>query len=89
MTRAEPHFELVEAWLEHLIGQGRSAHTRNAYQRAWQHLAGWYQDAYEEACDPANLIARDLRDWKSHQQSAEKAAPSTINQRLVAVSSLL
>ncbi|MCA9906222.1 MAG: tyrosine-type recombinase/integrase, partial [Anaerolineae bacterium] len=28
---------------------------------------------------------RDVRDWKSYQQTVEKASPATINQRLVAV----
>jgi integrase/recombinase XerC len=30
-------------------------------------------------------MPRDVRDWKAYQQTAEKAAPATINQRLVAV----
>lgn len=77
----------VQAWLEHLSKGGRSHHTRKAYQRAWQHLAQWYQGAYGETCDPTCLIARDLREWKSYQQSVERAAPSTINQRLAAISS--
>lgn len=78
---------LVTAWLEHLDKQGRGVHTFKAYRRAWHHLADWYETHYAEACDPARLIGRDIRDWKSHQQTIEKAAPSTINQRLVAVSS--
>ncbi|KAA3654993.1 MAG: hypothetical protein DWQ04_33920 [Chloroflexi bacterium] len=42
---------------------------------------------YSEPFDPIHLIARDIRDWKSYQQSVEQAAPSTINQRLVGISS--
>lgn len=82
-----PH-PLVESWLDYLDKEGRSPHTLKAYRRAWRHLADWYRGSYGEACDPARLIGRDIRDWKSHQQSVEKAAPSTINQRLVAASSL-
>ncbi|MCB0032600.1 MAG: tyrosine-type recombinase/integrase [Anaerolineales bacterium] len=78
---------LVTNWLEHLDQQGRSTHTLKAYRRAWHHLADWYETHYDDACDPTRLIGRDIRDWKSHQQTIEKAAPSTINQRLVAVSS--
>jgi integrase/recombinase XerC len=84
---SEQQIMLVETWLEHLTRQGRSLHTCKAYRRAWQHLARWYQGTYGESCDPAHLIARDIRDWKSYQQSVEKAAPSTVNQRLVAASS--
>jgi site-specific recombinase XerD len=87
MTSSETPLPLVKAWLEYLHRQGRSPHTLKAYQRAWQHLAEWYQGSYGEPCDSVRLIARDIRDWKSYQQSVEKAAPSTINQRLVAVSS--
>ena len=33
----------------------------------------------------AAIIPRDVRDWKSYQQTVEKASPATINQRLVAL----
>lgn len=78
---------LTEIWLEHLTLQGRSRHTLKAYRRGCYHLARWYQETYGESCDPTRLIAHDIHDWKLYQQSVEKAAPSTINQRLVAVSS--
>lgn len=87
MTSPDPPLPLVQTWLEYLDRQGRSPHTLKAYRRAWQHLFEWYQGSYGEPCDPTRLIGRDIRDWKSYQQSVEKAAPSTINQRLVAASS--
>ncbi len=87
MAAPEQQIVLIETWLEHLTAQGRSVHTLKAYRRGWYHLARWYQGTYGEACDPTRLIARDIRDWKSYQQSVEKTAPSTINQRLVAASS--
>jgi integrase len=31
-------------------------------------------------------MARDVRDWKAYQQTTEKVAPFTVNQRLAAVS---
>jgi integrase/recombinase XerD len=77
---------LVDVWLNFLDKQGRSLHTIKAYQRAWQHLSAWYKTHYAESCNPNRLIGRDIRDWKSSQQVVEKAAPSTINQRLIAVS---
>jgi site-specific recombinase XerC len=72
-----PH-PLVESWLEYLDKEGRSPHTLKAYRRAWRHLADWYRGGYGEACEPARLIGRDIRDWKSHQQSVERPTPSTI-----------
>ncbi len=30
-------------------------------------------------------MPRDVRDWRAHQQAVEKAAPATVNQRLVAL----
>ena len=41
---------------------------------------------YGRDFDPATIIGRDVRDWKGYQQTVEKAAPATINQRLVALS---
>jgi integrase/recombinase XerD len=43
-------------------------------------------DKQRQDFDPANIIGRDVRDWKAHQQTVEKTAPATINQRLVALS---
>ena len=86
MGQTQPH-TLVQTWLAHLATEGRSDHTLKAYRLALQHLAQWSQTTYGELFDPTRLIARDIRDWKSFQQSVEKAAPSTINQRLVAASS--
>lgn len=87
MATPEQQIVLVETWLEHLTAPGRSPHTLKAYRRGCYQLARWYQGTYGESCDPTRLIARDIHDWKSYQQSVEKAAPRTINQRLVAVSS--
>jgi site-specific recombinase XerD len=42
--------------------------------------------AYNETFNPAGIIPRDVQDWKTYQQTVEKAAPGTINQRLAALS---
>ncbi|GMQ78824.1 MAG: hypothetical protein BMS9Abin02_1363 [Anaerolineae bacterium] len=76
---------LIETWLDQLTTQGRSPYTLIAYRSVWYHLARWYRGTYGESCDPTRLIARDIRDRKSHQQIVEKATPSTINQGLIAV----
>ena len=77
----------VQNWLDYLETQGRSKHTLSAYRRAINHLAQWSQTIYGEPFELSQLIARDIRDWKSYQQRVEQAAPSTINQRLVGVAS--
>ena len=87
MTYLQPKHIHVRTWLERLRSEGRSDHTIRAYARALDHLARWLTTTYGEAFDPTVVIGRDIRDWKSFQQSVEKAAPSTINQRLVASSS--
>ena len=45
----------------------------------------WYEHIYQSPFDPASVMPRDMRDWKSYQQSVEHAAPASINQRLVAL----
>jgi integrase/recombinase XerC len=85
MSETQPQY--VGEWLDHLQREARSPHTLKAYRLALSHLAKWSRLTYGEPLDPTTTIARDIRDWKSYQQSVEKAAPSTINQRLVAVSS--
>nr|MBN1228160.1 tyrosine-type recombinase/integrase [Anaerolineae bacterium] len=73
-------------WLLHLETQGKSPHTVQAYQRALEHFVAWNQAAVGEEFRPADIIPRDVRDWQSYQRRMEQAAPSTINQRLVALS---
>ena len=75
----------VKSWLSHLEKKGKSAHTVAAYRRALAHFTRWNM-AYNETFNPAGIIPRDVNDWKTHQQTVEKAAPGTINQRLAALS---
>jgi integrase/recombinase XerD len=86
MQGDSPLPEIVEQWLSHLQYQGKSTHTIGAYQRALQHLIQWNFNHFGEDFNPASLIPRDIRDWQSYQRQVEKAAPSTINQRLAALS---
>lgn len=65
--------------------QGQSRLTIKQYRRALAHFARWLARSYGEAFDPAAVIPRDVADWKAHQQTVERAAPATINQRLSAV----
>ncbi|MFH1634366.1 MAG: tyrosine-type recombinase/integrase [Chloroflexota bacterium] len=78
--------ETVKQWLDYLDQQGKSAHTIAAYRRGLAHYIRWNRDTYNSDFDPSAVIPRDVRDWKAYQQTVEKAAPSTINQRLVALS---
>lgn len=73
-------------WLAYLQRQGKSHHTRRAYQRGVQHFRDWYTLTYGSDFAPHEVMPRDVRDWKAYQQTTEKAAPATVNQRLVALS---
>jgi site-specific recombinase XerD len=81
-----PSNPLVAEWVEHLDRQGKSEHTQASYARALRHFGRWSKQTYGQTFDPASIIPRDVRDWKSHQQTVERAKPATINQRLVALS---
>lgn len=78
--------EAVQRWLHHLETQGKSPHTVQAYRRAIEHFIAWNQATFGEAFKPEAIIPRDVRNWQSYQRKVERAAPSTINQRLVALS---
>ena len=78
--------ETVKHWLDYLDQQGKSDHTIAAYRRGLAHYIRWNRDTYAGDFDPSAVILRDVRDWKAYQQTVEKAAPATINQRLVALS---
>lgn len=72
----------MQAWLRRLDHAGKSAHTLAAYRRGLAHFTGWYERSYGGRFDPTQVIPRDIRDWKAHQVTVEKAAPATVNQRL-------
>jgi integrase/recombinase XerC len=76
----------ISTWLDDLDKQGKSHHTLSAYRRATEHFIQWCETAYGTRFDPARVMARDVRDWKAYQQTVEKVAPATVNQRLAAVS---
>ena len=86
MSESQSPYSVIDEWLETMRQQCKSDHTLAAYRRALNHFVQWSELLYGQAFDPANMIGRDVRDWKAHQQTVEKAAPATINQRLVAVS---
>jgi integrase/recombinase XerC len=65
---------------------GLSHHTLAAFRRAVEHFIKWNEKAYGNPFDPGRVMARDVRDWKVHQQTIEKVAPATVNQHLAAVS---
>jgi len=81
--------DLVASWLEYLVQQGRSPNTVQAYRRALAHFLNWYQQVYQASLDLSSLMPRDIRQWKNQQQTQERAAAATINQRLVAVMKFL
>jgi site-specific recombinase XerC len=75
----------IHGWLQFLEQEGKSQHTIDAYRRALTHFVCWSARIYGGKFDPGAIIPRDVRDWKAYQQTLEKAAPATINQRLVAL----
>ncbi len=76
---------VIRTWCISLHQKGKSTHTIQAYQRALEHFAAWYKQVYQSSFDVGLVMARDVRNWKNYQQSILKAAPTSINQRIVAV----
>src|SRR5690242_663555 len=77
---------ILSSWIQDMEQQGKSSHTVSAYRRGLQHFIDWSTNTYGDDFNPAKVIPRDIRNWKSHQQSVENVAPATINQRIVALS---
>ena len=75
----------LENWLRELGRKGKSWRTNNAYRRGVEHFIRWLAETYVDDVAATAVIRRDIRDWKSYQQTVERARPATINQRLVAV----
>ena len=71
--------EAIDRWVSYLERQGKSPLTREAYLNALTHFVSWLQQTYGDEFDPQEVIARDVREWKAHQQTVEKASPNTID----------
>ena len=78
--------KMVDDWLDNLHERGRSELTLEAYRRALDHFIAWNREVYGESFDPGRIIPRDVEDWMTRQRLVDKAAPATVNQRLVALS---
>lgn len=76
----------VTAWLAYLGQKSKSQSTVDNYRRALAHFIHWSEQSYGQPFDPATIIPRDVADWKTFQQTVEKAKPATVNVRLVALS---
>jgi len=84
MTDPTPD-SIIQNWLQDLDQQGKSPLTIETYHRGVKNFVHWNMMTYGDGFNPGAIIPRDVRDWKAHQQTVEKAAPATINQRLVAL----
>jgi len=76
---------IVDRWIANLGITGKSPLTQEAYRHATNHFSKWLHETYGNGFVPGEVIARDIKDWKTYQQATEKASPHTINQRLVAI----
>ena len=85
-SKSAPNLSLQDQWRLDLERQGKSELTVKAYLRAIRHLGRWYRKSYDQPLNPTQLVQRDIRGWKSYQQTVEKSSPATINQRLAGVS---
>ena len=71
----------MDGWIAYLGRLGKSQLTREAYLNALTHFVNWLRKTYGDGFDPQAVIARDVREWKAHQQTVEKSSANTINQR--------
>jgi len=76
----------IEEWLAELEQRGKSAATIATYRQGLSHFVRWSEQSYGKPFDPAEIISRDIEDWKAFQQTIEKAAPTTFNSRRTALS---
>lgn len=82
MNAASP----FDNWFEFLRQKGKSQHTVQAYRGGIYHFRQWYEQIYKVSLEVNLVMPRDVRDWQSYMRTTEKAAPTTINLRMVALS---
>jgi site-specific recombinase XerC len=80
-----PNTPNLDPWTAQLTADARSPRTIANYRRGVEHFLTWYQQSYgDQNFNPAAVLPKDFSDWKSFQQTVERAMPATINQRVAA-----
>lgn len=86
MSQPPPVDVFLNDWINYLDQQGKSPRTISAYRRGVQHFIDWIEQTYQGPFGITKVIPRDVRHWKTDQQTKEKVSPSTVNLRLTSVS---
>jgi len=60
-----------------------------AYRRALAHFARWRESTYGASFEPASIISRDVRDYRSFQQSEVQSFSSTFSWPLISWNRLI
>ncbi len=68
-----------------LQSEEKSEHTRRNYTEDLGLFAAWYQAHYDEAPDPAQLGATEVREWKQYLTGELRLKPATVNRKLSAI----
>lgn len=66
----------------HLVEQGRSPKTIEAYQRMMRQYAEWFEETRRRAFEPGQFVAPDMREYRTMRIEIDQAA--TWNLRLAA-----
>jgi integrase/recombinase XerD len=66
---------------EHLVLQGRSANTIDAYPRDIDLYSRWFAEKNGHPFTPAELCGPDLREYRAHLLKDEQVSPATWNRK--------
>ncbi|CAG0998703.1 hypothetical protein ANRL4_02967 [Anaerolineae bacterium] len=83
--KKRPAWNTLADFRRYLVGSNRSARTVTGYARALALFARWLKQTHAKPLTPEALTPGDVMDYKQRLRQVEKAAPATINCRLVAL----
>ena len=81
--------KVFDKFQNHLETVGLSERTVQGYTSDVGFFAQWLADSRGEKFDPANIVPRDLTDYRSHLLAVKGYKRTTVNRRLSAISRFL
>lgn len=78
--------DLLERFAQHLLGEGKSAHTLRAYARDLRLFAEWFQLSNGKPLTPAALTPIDARQYRAYLLTVQEQKPATVNRKLASLS---
>jgi site-specific recombinase XerD len=80
--------DFQEEFREHLVAEGKSPHTVEAYTRDVRLFGEWFDRTNGRVLAPGRITPIDVREYRSYLLTVKRQKPATVNRKLSSLSAL-